>query len=470
MVGGAVRDILTGSQVHDIDLALSGNVLQITRKLADAVGGAYYPLDTERDTGRIVLMPEGKPRLIIDLASLRGKGIREDLLGRDFTVNAIAINLHQPDSLVDPLQGAADLHAKRLRACSDHALIYDPVRVLRAVRLAFTHQLVITAETRQQMHQAATMLDQVSIERIRDELFRILSGSYVPQAIRTLDMFGALKIILPELESLKNLTQSPPHAFNAWEHTFSVLAWLQNVLTILGSVHDPDLAGNLSTGLLVMRLGRFRQQISEHMNVSLTPDRSIRSLVMLAALYHDIGKPLTQKMDEDGRIRFFEHERIGAEITEERARQLRLSSDEADRLKLIVHHHMRPMLLAQAQTQPSRRAVYRFFRDTNRAGVDVCLFSLADFLGTYGFTLPQIEWGHHLGIVRELLESWWDRNKTVVYPPRLLNGHQIIQRYGLEPGPEIGRILDEVLEAQASGDVTTLSEAFLLVEKILNGG
>ena len=468
LVGGAVRDILTGRQVHDIDLALSGNVLQTARRLADSVGGAYYPLDTERETGRIILMPEGLPRLVIDLASLRGRGIEEDLSGRDFTVNAIAIDLHRPDVLIDPLQGSADLLAKRLRSCSDQSLLDDPVRILRAVRIAFAHQFTITKETRQLIRQAVPRLETVSIERLRDEIFRILSSSYVPQAVRTLDLFGVLKFIMPELEDLKNLTQSPPHTLNAWEHTLAVLERLQTILSILGPVHNADLAGNLATGLVALRLGRFREKIREQMNASLTPDRSIRSLVMLAALYHDIAKPQTAKLDEDDRIRFFEHDRLGAEMTAERARYLRLSTEEVERIKLIVHHHMRPMLLAQAQTLPSKRAVYRFFRDTRQAGVDICLLSLADFLGTYGSALPQLAWGHHLDIVRELLESWWERNETAVSPPQLLDGHQIIQRYGLQPGPQIGKLLEEVKEAQVTGEVQTLDEAFSLVEKIIN--
>ena len=122
MVGGAVRDILVGRDVHDLDLVIPSNVLRIARKLADVVGGAYYPLDEERDTARIVLIQDDKSRLVVDIASLRGKGIEEDLRGRDFTVNAIAVDLHKPENLIDPLHGAADLQARRLRVCSNHSV------------------------------------------------------------------------------------------------------------------------------------------------------------------------------------------------------------------------------------------------------------------------------------------------------------------------------------------------------------
>jgi putative nucleotidyltransferase with HDIG domain len=469
LVGGAVRDLLLGREVHDLDLALPGNVLNTARSLADAVGGAYYALDTERDTARIVLMPEGQSRLIVDVAALRGGSIEPDLRQRDFTVNAIAVDLRHPDTLVDPLNGAADLQARRLRVCSEQSLLDDPVRVWRAVRVAFSHQLKITSETRQLIRQAVPRLSEVSIERLRDELFRILSGSFASQAVRTLDLFGAVDSVLPELGDLKNITQSPPHVLDVWEHTLAVVDRLQTILSVLNPVYDTDQAGNLSIGLAVLRLGRYRNQISEHLETCLTPERTVKSLLVMAALYHDIAKPHTRQVDAGGRYRFFEHDRIGAEIAAERGRLLRLSVDESERLKNIVRHHMRPMLLAQDSGLPSPRAIHRFYRDSGSVGVDVCLLSLADFMGAYGPELPPDAWSHHLDIVRELLESWWERNEKVVNPPRLLDGHQIIQRFGLNPGPRIGELLEAVQEAQASGEVKTQEDAIRWVEKRISG-
>lgn len=468
MVGGVVRDILTNRQVHDLDLALPGGVLRTARTLADALGAAYYPLDAERDTARIVLAPEAQPRLIVDIAALRGEGIEADLRMRDFTVNAIAVDLRSPAVLIDPLNGAADLHARRLRLCSDHSFLDDPVRVMRAVRVAFAYQLRISPETSQLVRQAVPKLSSVSIERLRDELFRILSASHTSQALRMLDLFGALDYILPELDALKGVSQSPPHVLDVWEHTLSVVDRLGTVLSVLDPIYDPDQAGSLSTGLIALRLGRFREQIGIHLEGCLTPERSLRSLLMMAAIYHDIAKPRTLQVDEEGRRRFFEHDRIGADMVFERARLLRLSTEECDRLRLVVRHHMRPMLLAQGDGLPSKRAVYRFFRDSGPAGVDVCLLSLADFLGTYGAELPQQTWAHHLDVVRVLLEAWWEHSENVVRPPRLLDGNLLIQRFGLAPGPQIGEILEAVQEAQAGGEVTTLEEAYQLAEKIIN--
>jgi putative nucleotidyltransferase with HDIG domain len=190
------------------------------------------------------------------------------------------------------------------------------------------------------------------------------------------------------------------------------------------------------------------------METRLNQDRSLRFILFLAALYHDTGKPATLQVDEDGRTRFHEHERISAELAVERARWLRLSNEETERLKTIVENHMRPFWLLNTGEPPTRRAVYRFFRDTGQAGVDVCVLSMADILGTYGHTLPQGEWVRHLEIIRALLDGYWESPQEVVSPPVLLNGDELMEVLDLRPGPQVGKLLEAIREAQATGDVT----------------
>jgi putative nucleotidyltransferase with HDIG domain len=220
-------------------------------------------------------------------------------------------------------------------------------------------------------------------------------------------------------------------------------------------------------GLVSIRLGRYREQLAEHLNTGLNLDRPLRPLLFLAALYHDIGKSATRQVEDDGRIRFFEHERIGAEMVNRRARDLRLSVQECDRLKKIVENHMRPFLLAQTGQLPTRRATYRFFRKCGAAGVDVCLLSLADVLATYETTLPQEMWDRHLEVVRTLLEAWWEHAEESVAPPTLIDGHDLIEFFGIQPGPQIGEILEAIREAQAVGQVSSRDEALALAASIL---
>jgi hypothetical protein len=172
-------------------------------------------------------------------------------------------------------------------------------------------------------------------------------------------------------------------------------------------------------------------------------------------------------VDEHGRLRFFNHDVIGADVVEARASALHLSNAEIARLKVIVRHHMRPFLLAQSGEMPTPRATYRFFRDTGAAGVDICLLSLADVLATYGPTLPPDVWERHLTIVRTLLEAWWDYPHERVTPPVLVKGDDLIKELGLKPGVQIGELLEYIREAQIVGMVTDRKSALDLARQWL---
>jgi putative nucleotidyltransferase with HDIG domain len=471
LVGGAVRDLLLSRQIHDLDFALAGDVLRLSRRLADQLGGAYFPLDEERDTARIVLMAEDGSRQILDMAAIRGQDIEADLKARDFTINAMAIALDDPQALLDPCGGAADLHARLLRACSATSLRDDPLRILRGIRQAAAFNLHIVPETRRSMKAAASLLPHVSAERVRDELFHILETSKPAVSIRALEILGVLPHVLPELPALKGVDQSPPHITDVWDHTLDVLKNLELLLSVLAIQPDSDKSANWTMGLVSMRLGRFRSQLSQHIHESvLNQDRSPLSLLLLAALYHDVAKPATQRLEADGRIRFLKHDQLGAQIASQRGRDLRLSNPEIERLRLIVQHHMRPLLLAYSGQSPSRRAISRFFRDTSAAGVDICLLSLADALATYGPSIPQDLWANHVEVVRTLLEAWWENPQESVEPAPLLNGHDLINEFDLKPGPEIGKLIEIVREAQAAGEVNDLASARALINEYLSPG
>lgn len=468
LVGGAVRDVLLGRPTHDLDFVLSGDVLKVARKAANRLEGAYYPMDEERQTARVILSSPDGSQDILDFAALRGPDLESDLKARDFTINAMAVDIQRPTELLDPLGGAADLRARRLRACSETSFSSDPLRILRAIRLAAAFSLHIMPEARSFMRHAVPSLPRVSPERMRDELFRMLDGPEPATCMRAMELIGALVYVLPELEGLKGVKQSPPHVSDAWAHTLDVVQKLDSMLLALGPQYNPDSAASLALGLAVLQLGRYRVQIGEHFRRRLNPDRSLRSLDLLAGLYHDIGKPQTSQIDERGRIHFYQHDQVGAQIAKERGEALRLSNVECSRLESIVRYHLRPMLLSNTGKTPSRKAIYRFFRDTGEAGVDICLLSLADFLATYGPTLPTEAWSHHLEVIRLLLSAWWETPEETVSPPAILNGNELIEELHLKPGPEVGRLLAAIREGQATGQVHNREEALALARQVLD--
>lgn len=470
LVGGAVRDALIGQISHDLDFVLPHGSIEIARQVADRLGGAFYHLDPEREYGRVILTEPDSTRTCIDFTPFQGGSLEEDLLRRDFTINAIAIDLHDRSKTYDPLGGVNDLRQKRLRACYPQAFLDDSVRILRAVRLAAALDLNISRETRTQMREAVGKLSSVSAERIRDEIFRILDGPRRSAAIRALDLLGVLPVILPELVVLKGVKQSPPHTLDVWEHTLQVVEQLEKVLNVLKVDPDPDAAANLQFGLISLRLGRYREQFKKHFSVQLNQDRPLRPLLFLGALYHDTGKPATYQEDPDGRVRFLNHETIGAHLVSQRCHALQMSNAEIERVKSIVRNHMRPIWLAHNEGDLTPRAVYRFFRDLGASGVDVCLLSLADVAGTYGASLPQNIWERQVEIVRRLLQAYWEEREDLISPVPLLKGKDLIQELNLSEGPIIGELLDAIREAQVEGKLSERQQALDFARSILARG
>ncbi|RCK74200.1 MAG: tRNA nucleotidyltransferase, CC-adding [Anaerolineae bacterium] len=470
LVGGAVRDGLLGKPITDFDFVVSKNALQIARQVANALGGAYYPLDVQRQYGRVIWVPPNGGRIKLDFALQVGETIEEDLHKRDFTTNAIAIDLHNPQQLIDPLQGAQAILTKTLRACSDDAFRNDPLRVIRGVRFALTLNFRIEPSTWRAMVSASPGLVIVSAERKAEELFRLLASHSVASSIRLLDRVGALPHTFPELLALRGVEQSPPHRQDVYQHTLEVLNRLEEILSALSLAFDEERQANLILGMASLRLGRYRARLSEYLAERFTPEREKWTLLFLAALYHDTGKASTASKDEKGRWRFFGHEQVSAELFEERGRQLAIANDEIEWVRKVILHHMRPILLTNSEGLPSRRAVYRFFRQTGEAGIGVCYLSLADLLGIYGFTMPVTLWSKHLDVTRELLQAWWEEKETKISPLPLLDGNEVMQKFGLKPSPLVGKVLEGIREAQAAGEVHSKAEALRLAEQIITAG
>jgi hypothetical protein len=245
-----------------------------------------------------------------------------------------------------------------------------------------------------------------------------------------------------------------------------VVRKLDQLLSLLGELPGEE-TNDLMSGLAVMHLGRFKQEVATQLQSLINPDRPMRALLQFAALYHDAAKPTTSSMDEQGHIRMLGHDEKSSRMVIERARVLQLSNEEIQRLGLIVRHHMRVHLLAKTGNQPSRRAIYRFFKDTGEVGVDICLLGLADTLATYGHTLTVETWTAELEVCRTLFEAWWEKSEEVVRPLALVNGHDLMKVLKIGQGPILGELLEALREAQAMGEIQTREEALTFAGRLL---
>jgi putative nucleotidyltransferase with HDIG domain len=457
-VGGSVRDAILGRLSQDVDLVVDGDAVALGRRLANEAGADYFELDPDRGTGRMLLTTARGVRTIYDFTRLQGGSIDSDLRLRDFTVNAMAVAVDDPGRLIDPTGGLEHLRRRWLEACTPRAVLDDPIRAVRAVRVAAELEARISPETVAQIREAARLLGEVSAERLRDELFRLLGLPSPAPSLRLMDHLGLLTAVLPELEPLRGLGQPPSHAFDALTHTLATVEGLERILKVLLAPEGQERSADLASGLAVHRLGRFRQSLGEYLSLQVSFGRTRRQALFLAALLHDVGKPRTRAMDSDGTVRFLGHERVGAAIAVDACRRLSLSLAETAEIETIVAEHQRPGWLEK--TPPlSRRAVYRYFRSTLSTGVAVALLSLADLLAKHVPPVPQEAWASRLDIVRELLEAWFEGRSEKIEPDLLFNGTDVMQLVGVPPGPTVGLLLEDLREAQASGEVGSQAEA-----------
>jgi len=476
LVGGFVRDRLLGRPTHDLDVVVLDDGIRLARAVANAFGGAFFVLDDERDVARAVLHDVGGELLEVDVARLRAPELLGDLSLRDFTINAMAADLTAcgasgaPDAsqIIDPFGGRADLDGRLIRAVTESSFRDDPLRVLRAMRQSVELGFRIEDATYNLIRRDASLLATVSGERVRDELMRIVSAPGAWQHVRTLASLDLLSPTLPEAASLIGVTQSAPHYQDVFDHTRAVLAHLEGVYAVLwpdvfrvpqAVADDATVIADESQWLDVADLlTPYADDLRAHLVQPLAAGRARRELLFWAVLAHDWGKPAMRIADNDGRTRFYGHDQWGAVLVGHRGQALKLSSDEIAYLTRLVDGHMRPTLLAQ-EDLPSRRAIYRFYHDLGDAGPDCTLLSLADSLATRA-AQPDVEsWRRRQAATSLLLEAYFRARTEQVAPDPLMNGHQMMAEFGLKPGPQLGRLLDDLREAQAVGEVMTLEDA-----------
>ncbi|BCX05163.1 MAG: HDIG domain-containing protein [Candidatus Roseilinea sp.] len=458
LVGGAVRDALLGHpSPHDLDFAVQGDAVRLGRAVANALGASFYVLDAERGTARVLTRTDSPKaqvsRVVLDFAVCRGPNWRTDAFARDFTVNAIGVNLGD-GALVDEANGLADLDTRVIRATNEHAMGDDPVRALRAVRLSFALDMRIEPATLVQVRAAGAMLNEPSAERLRDELMAILSLRDAGRALQMLDDLGLLVPIVSEIEPMRACDQTTPHRFTVLQHTWEVLATLDGLLRDWG----------LEVGSVRFALPD-PQRLADHFAAPTVEHRTRAAVFRFAALLHDCGKPATRSMGEDGRVHFYGHETAGAALAVARARALRLSGDEVARVFTIVRHHMRANFMARQAHAPTLRVLYRFFRDAGDCAPELALFAIADCVGKRGAQTAAEDCAPSVEIARRLLDEYYARFERSVAPPPLLTGRDVIA-LGVKPGPRVGEILEAVREAQMIGEIGVRDEALVLARQL----
>jgi poly(A) polymerase len=436
-VGGALRDELLGRAVTDIDIAVEGDPAAAARALAEDVRGPVFRLSEAFGAWRVV---DRRNARVYDFAPLQAETIEADLRMRDFTINAMARERGAEDAaLIDPLGGRADIESRTLRVIGPESYERDPLRPLRLARFAAELGFTPDAETERLTAAAAARVAEASGERIFAELRRLVLAPGAVEGLALADRLGLLHAVLPELADLHDVEQSPYHHKDVYGHTLEVLERLIE--------------------LEAEATGALREVLEEPLADELTRGEALR----FGALLHDIGKPATHDVREDGRVTFMGHDRLGQEMVRRVCRRLRTSDRLSRFLEGVTRHHLVLGFLVHERPL-DRRAIYRYLDRTSPVEVEVTLLSCADRLATRGKNADRAI-DAHLELARELMPAAldWRRNG----PPRLpLRGDELAAEAGIEPGPELGRVLAELREAAYAGEITGRAEAVDLARRL----
>ncbi|MCK8816948.1 HD domain-containing protein [Natroniella sulfidigena] len=438
LVGGIVRDYLLERRIKDVDLVIEGQVKQIAQDFAAKIDASFVILDQKYDIYRVV-----KGESIYDFALLAGDDIEVDLKRRDFTINALAIKLtadflatllRQADIeeyLIDPLSGLDDIEHGSIKAVQADTFQADPIRLFRAVRFAARLDFTLEDQTKELMKEVeAKGIKRVAKERVREELIKLLFSNRSAQHLIELEEeFSLLSLLIPEIEKLKEIGQCKHHQEDVWTHSTYALQRLEELLR------------------------------EEFWSARIEQQRI--PLLKLALLFHDLGKLWTEELI-DGEVHFYDHQRVGANNLDPILSNLRFSKEEISYIKTLVRYHMRPMSLYYAENLTSK-GKYRFFRAGGEFIPDICLVAAADLISTKELNNRTEEIAGCIRFLKKLIKEFEQSEERT--KDRLVTGDQIMDILSIKQGPQVGKLLEQVREAQATGKVETEKEAIEYLKK-----
>jgi putative nucleotidyltransferase with HDIG domain len=437
IVGGAVRDAALGRPVADLDLAIAHDPRESAEAIARAAGGHAFELSEQFATWRAAAV-DGSWQ--VDLSVLRGGSIEADLSARDFTIGAVAVPLEGGGAL-DPHGGLADLERRLLRMVGERTFPDDPLRLLRAARLAAELELELEAGTLAAAHGIAERAAEPAGERQLAELRLLLAGPAPLRGLALMDELGITGVVLPEVDAMRGVGQNPNHHLDVLGHTLMVLE---------------------QTLELEAHLGRFTgdraEEVAALLAEPLADGLSRGDALRFGALLHDTGKPATRK-EGGGYVTFIGHDREGAEVIGRLCERLRTSRRLSRHLQALARQHLRLGFMVPERPLPPRR-VHEYLRATEPVEVDVTLLTIADRLAARGSgpiaSEEMVE--AHLELAEEMIGAALDWRRDGP-PAPLLPGDELAAEVGIEPGPWLGEILAELEAAQYAGEVTTREEA-----------
>ena len=453
VVGGWLRDKMLDRPNSDLDIAAPKDPLKLAKSFSKAVSGHMITLDDDNKIYRVIVKDCGFLEYV-DFAKFKGPDIVSDLRKRDFSVNSFAAKISKDGTLdlknlIDPCGGAADLKKRSLRISYSKSFRDDPLRMLRAFRIAAETGFSIDPATLKAVKQNSKLISDSAPERVKDELIKILSRDDSARWITELESATLLERLIPEIIPMKKSARNFYfHPKGLWQHCFETLVSMEALFLNLAEY-----------------FGQHAKEMSGHLETLVSTGVNRKTVLKLTAILHDSAKPECA-VRSGGKTRFLGHEEKGAAKAQKIFARLKMGRKETQIAKVLVENHMRPVSLSQTGTV-TQRASFRLFRDIGDNTPDLLLLALADW---HSYKRIKTNKPKNLkmqeAILRELIARYYALSEKKD-APRLMDGNILMKKLKLKPGPIIGHLLKVTQEAQALGKIHNTAEAAALASKEL---
>ncbi|MFC1856241.1 CCA tRNA nucleotidyltransferase [Thermodesulfobacteriota bacterium] len=444
LIGGVLRDIILNNDLSDYDFLVFGNIDLLTAELEKRldrpriiIGGA------DKEVIRFV-----KEGVTYDFTRAKAETIEDDVHLRDFTINTLAYSL-EDDEVIDIIGAIDDIKAGIIRIPSDTSFDDDPLRMLRAFRFMATLRFKIDDKTLPLIKQKKDLIKKIAGERIREELFKILSEENSYDTILKMADSGILYSIFPELTDSIDCAQNDYHHLDVMEHTLIAYKHFEEIMADLGK-YFPKVIRELREYLI---------------------EKPLIAKLKYALLLHDVAKPATKSSGDDGRIHFYRHAELGEEMAKKINDRLRLSNSDSAFICAVIRQHLRivPFFKMMDEGTLNDKSIIRYFMRTSSVGLFVILHNLADLMASRGIKrASEDEIKKVIDLSNTMLDVYFNEYLMRKRNPPLITGKDLISEFGLTPSPIFSVILDSVYAKQMSGEITTKEEAREMVKGLIH--
>ena len=438
LVGGTVRDYYMGLDSTDRDIiVMDEEAREFALKLAELFEASFVPLDEENKIYRIVLADKIN---CIDVTNPVGDSIEKDLMRRDLTINAIAVNIRTGE-IIDISGGVTDIRNKCINYVNELNFVDDPLRLLRVYRFQALYGFSLAPETINAVCKYSDLIHKPAVERINYEILKLFSGEYAHIALENMNKTWILEEIFPFVKELKQVPPNSHHHLDLFHHSIETVKQVQNLYS------------------------EASDEVKEHLNTVDFGGFSRLAHLKLAAFMHDIGKFSTWTIEE-GKHRFIKHDDVGAKMSVKILKDLHCSNKQIDYISSMIKYHIYP---SHVMTSPqiTEKIMMRYVRKMDKNSIDAIILAQADRLSARGPEITDEIVERNITSLNMLLRFYLEARETLKPLPKLLSGNDVMDILNIKPSRKLGEIMEALHEAQVSGDVITREHAVEFVKKLV---